>query len=58
MGAKRKIEDDDALVFYEFVILCFRSITISTFLFFMNNLGGNLPILIQPVAGTCFLLLP
>ena len=28
-----------------------RSITISTFLFIMNNLGGNLPILIQPVAG-------
>jgi MFS family permease len=27
-----------------------RSITVSTFLFIMNNLGGNIPILIQPVA--------
>ncbi len=36
-------------------VLC-RSITISAFLFFMNNLGGNLPLLIQPVAGTCYVL--
>jgi hypothetical protein len=37
-------------VLVEIVPLEFRSTTIGVFLFVMNNIGGNLPILVDPVA--------
>lgn len=37
-------------VIVEIVPLSMRSTTVGIFLFVMNNIGGNLPILVEPVS--------
>lgn len=37
-------------ILVEIVPLAVRSTTVGVFLFVMNNIGGNLPILVDPVA--------
>ena len=39
-------------VLVELVPASIRSLTLGTFLFLVNNLGGNLPLLVQPLAAS------
>lgn len=39
-------------IMVEIVPLSLRSTTVGVFLFVMNNIGGNLPILVDPVSKT------